>query len=637
MFSLLIVTIVVSLLVGCFGGGPVTPKTYSLAVTVLNDSSGTPLAGASVEVVGASMQSKTTNANGQATFSGLKGTVEVLVEFVGYTSKTESVQLDKNESITVRLETAEGTAVVHSEEEFADAVSDSSVNNLVLVGDVILSESLVINRPLNMNLNGYDITGNLEFEFEDEVELTLVGSGSIAGDLSVAAPNASVENYITVSGTINILEVASETWHEHAQNNRLVVCGPNVRLCVHDGASSIEIAEGVWDVRVDILDGQVEEFIANLGAHVRVNRADKIVLAIVNSPQVTFDVSPQQVEGDFEPIIIQSFVPGSGGTIPEFTPSMAPPETFSGLYVERNHRWPSLAGGTSPEVDMYFTAAQELGGTGYALQYLDTDDLKWKSYHGFETSSATSNNFSISYAGTTSFRLLMIGGPMDGYTSNEVTVTAPTVPTYFSYRGLTGFYPYLGETFVAEAAAQRISDDQTVSPIYLGYQWYRVDPVTYEMEAIAGATSRDYEVQEEDIGHALLFRADGDGINIGGFTQIWVPWSNDTPQTIKYSNKAFISDVTSDGFILNLYMNVPAALSPDDLELYAYGPSAPSEPLQIESVSFVPGSQSRLVVAVDIPETGITSLWLTGGTVHWGIVSSNYGHGFIQPNVVYDF
>ena len=68
-----------------------------------------------------------------------------------------------------------------------------------------------------------------------------------------------------------------------------------------------------------------------------------------------------------------------------------------------------------------------------------------------------------------------------------------------------------------------------------------------------------------------------------------------------------------------------------------YGPSAPTEPLQIQSVDFLPGSQSRLAVTVDIPAVGIESLWLTAAADHWGIVSSSGHGGYIRPDVVYEF
>ena len=633
-FALLAVVIAVSLFAGCMGGGSAGPKTYKLTVTVVNDANDEPLVGASVHVAGAGMASKTTDANGQAAFSGLKGSVEVLVEAVGFIAKIMPVEMDKDQSVTIRLETAGGMAVVDGLEELTEALEDASITDVVLLGDVDLADPLEINRPINMNLNGHEIKGDAQIEFEDEGEVTLGGNGSITGDLFVSAPNASVTNYIDVSGTIEILQVADETWHEHAQNNRLVVSGSSVRLIVHSGASSIEIAEDTWGVRVQILSGQVAELIANSGA--KVTGAGSIVRAEVNAPGVQFDVSPQQIEGDFEPRIVQAFVPGSGGTIPEYVPSIAPPNTFSGLYVERNQRWPSWGGSTtgSPEVNLYFPPAFEFGGEGYALEYLDNADSTWKSYEGHETSSALSNNFSFYFWQTTTFRLRMMGGPMDGYTSNEVTVDPSPVSTYFSSWGSVGsMSSYVGETFNCYAVATRIAEGVAVSPEYMSYQWYRVDPVTYEMEVIAGATSTQYTAQEEDAGYALLLKASGDGEHIGGYVQMWAEGG---PEIIKFPNKAFITDVTTEGFILNLYMNVPG-LSPDDMELWAYGPSAPTEPLQIQSVDFLPGSQSRLAVTVDIPAVGIESLWLTAAADHWGIVSPSGHGGYIRPDVVYEF
>ena len=115
--------------------------------------------------------------------------------------------------------------------------------------------------------------------------------------------------------------------------------------------------------------------------------------------------------------------------------------------------------------------------------------------------------------------------------------------------------------------------------------------------------------------------------------QVWA--SNGS---ILIPNKAFISDVTADGFTLNLHKEVPG-LEKDQLELWAYGPSAPSEPLAaIRSVEFVPGSKAKLRVEVEIPP-GLESLWLTAKTDYWGIVGNYRGEGapYIQEEVQYQF
>ena len=635
--SLFLVTlVVVVLLTGCLGGGSSTPKTYKLTVTVLGDDTGMPLEGVLVEVAGKGLAAKETNVNGQVTFTGLSGTVEVAVRSVGFIAQGQSVLMNKDQSITVRLTAAIGTVVVGDKEALEEALDDPDVRNMILAKDIVFSTPLTIIRPVNLNLNGHEITGDVEYQFEDEQSLELAGTGQITGNLSITAPNASVTNHVHVSGTISIVDVASETWSEYAQNNRLVVGGSNIRLHIYSGARTIEIDEDTWGIRVNIHQGPVSDFIAN--SSVQIVGGDKIAHANVNAPGVVFDLSPQEIDGDYDPTIIQSFVPGSGGTIPLFTSSIAPVNTFGGLHVQRNHRWPSYSSTTGhPEVDMYFLTPESLGGDGYVLQYFDSADSTWKAYEDVQTSTAASNNFSIAFWETTTFRLLMVGGPLDGYTSNEIKVETSPVNTYFGEWGMTAVSSYVGETFTGNATAKRISDGVVVDAGYLTYQWYRVDPITFEMEEILGANATQYTTQDDDMGFAILFRATGDGENIGGFVQVWAP--NSWGEVIKpmlIPNKAFISDVTSGGFTLNLHKNVPG-LTTDQLELWAYGDSAPNEPLEILSVEFLPGSKAKFAVEVEIP-AGVDSLWLTAQTDHWGIVS-NYRDGgpFIREEVKYQF
>ena len=636
--SLFLVTLVIiSLLGGCLGGGSSTSKTFKLTVTVLNDVTGSALAGAVVEVVGKNMDSKETNANGQVTFSGLSGTVEVLVRSAGFVSKSQSLVMNKEQSITMHLAVDEGAALVEDEEDIENALTDPEVTSISLSNDMVLSTKLVIERPINLNFNGKTLTGDVAYAFEEEEYLELLGPGQITGNLSVVTPNASISNKVHVSGMISILDVARETWNEYADNNHLVVSGSDIRVHVHSGAKTIEIAEDTWGIRVNVHQGPVSDFLAN--SSVQVVGGDKIAHATINAPGVLFDLSPQTVIGDFEPTIRQSFVPGSGGTIPSFTPSIGAVNTFGGLSIQRNHRWPSYNSTTGhPEVDMHFPTPESLGGTGYVLQHFDSASSTWKTYEDVQTSSATSDNFSVAFFTTTTFRLLMMGGPLDGYTSNEIEVTTSPVNTYFSEWGMSAVSSYVGEKFTGHATAKRISDGSVVDARHFTYQWYRVDPITFEMEEILGANTTQYTTQDTDVGSAILFRATGDQKNIGGFVQVWAPnfWGS-VIKPILIPNKAFISDVTPNGFTLNLHKNVPG-LTKDQLELWAYGHSAPNEPLVIQSVEFASGSQAKLVVEVDIP-VGLDSLWLAAQTDHWGIVSNYRDEGvpYIREEVQYQF
>ena len=632
---LTVIVLVVGLFTGCFGGGSSTTPMYSLMVKVLDDAAGTPIAGAVVKVVGKDISEKETNASGQVSFSKLSGSVEVLVEAPGYVSETKTVAMTKEQSITVRLAIDATGTVVRSQEELVDAIVKEEVTSIILAENLELEERLVIGRPIQLNLLGQTITGDVEYAFDDTDELELAGSGQVNGNLVINAPNATVANRLQVTGTVSIVDVASSTWHEYATGNRLVISGSELEVHLYNGTTSVEIAAAISGVRLTIHGGTVATLLAN--SSVRVSGADRIELATVNAPGVVFDLSPQKVEGDFKPTIIQSFVPGTGGTIPTFTPSTLEPETFGGLYLERYHRWPSFNSSTGhPEVRMYFPTPASLGGEGYVLQTYDSSDLTWKQYENVETSSASINNFSITYWSESKFRLMMVGGPLDGYTSKEIEVPVSPVQTYFSNWTMTGNEPYIGATYTGSATAKRISDASTVDSSYLTYQWYRVDPVTMDMEEIPGATNTQYTLQDDDAGYAILFRASGDGTHIGGTLQIWASsLFEQTPKPTLIPNKAYISDVGAHSLTLNLHKNV-ASLAKEDIEIWAYGPNT-NESLEIQSVEFVPGSKSRVVIEVEIP-SGLDSLWLTAKAGNWGAVSNYVGEGpYIRSDVIYYF
>ena len=158
-----------------------------------------------------------------------------------------------------------------------------------------------------------------------------------------------------------------------------------------------------------------------------------------------------------------------------------------------------------------------------------------------------------------------------------------------------------------------------------------------EMEPIPGATSIQYTTQNDDVGCALLLRATGDGTNIGGAVQIFASSLYDqSPKPILIPNKAYISDVGPTGLTLNLHKKI-ASLAKEEIVIWAYGPDAPNEPLEIKSVAFVPGSQAKIVIEADIP-AGLESIWLTAKTGNWeryrtiaekeSIISGGSDHNF---------
>ncbi|MEJ1731193.1 hypothetical protein SMA90_33220, partial [Escherichia coli] len=73
------------------------------------------------------------------------------------------------------------------------------------------------------------------------------------------------------------------------------------------------------------------------------------------------------------------------------------------------------------------------GATGYTLQYSDDDGSSWSNYSDVSTSNDGQDNFSLTnIGGNYQYRLLVNGGPCDGYTSNVVEADLSTVDARFT-------------------------------------------------------------------------------------------------------------------------------------------------------------------------------------------------------------
>lgn len=315
------------------------------------------------------------------------------------------------------------------------------------------------------------------------------------------------------------------------------------------------------------------------------------------------------------------FVPGAGGSIPAIQPFTALPNQIGGLKVEQSDRENIFFGnGTRAILDLRFTPPSSHGATGYRMQRSIDGLTAWEDqpWNGgvMETSSASQDNFSFNPDGNWHYRLLVLGGPKNGYTSNVVWAPISSVDTRFAGWGLdqgmfiTGIMsPWVGSGMTASFHVRNLSDDSVVEG-GLTYQWYRVNPMTYEMTPIQDATGLTYATTEADVGgYELLCRATGNGTTVGGFIQIG------SSMAVKIPNKSFVSNVSETGFRLNLYKSVPS-LAPADLEL-SYWSGVETVYLPITSVTAQPGNAS-FDVAVAIPQ-GAGDLSLVNKSNVWGL------------------
>ncbi|TYO93262.1 S-layer homology domain-containing protein [Desulfallas thermosapovorans] len=270
-----------------------------------------------------------------------------------------------------------------------------------------------------------------------------------------------------------------------------------------------------------------------------------------------------------------AFTPGAGGSLPEFTPFTAEAGKIGGLYIAKNHKYYSIIFSGKPiyhhEIELYFVQPDKIGATGYKLQYSKDSGETWDNYQTLDSDTGVDadlvtvredqDNFIVSDPeGNYSYRLKVIGGTKDGYVSNAVVADIPPVSSQFTGWSLSEsmdisgvMSPFVGSGLEASFTAKVANyggEEPEYTDEHITYQWYRVNPLTYAMTPIVGATELTYITTEADLGYKLLIRATGDGENVGGYAQIFSQMIAVMP------NDAYITNVSESGFILNLHKSV---------------------------------------------------------------------------------
>lgn len=261
------------------------------------------------------------------------------------------------------------------------------------------------------------------------------------------------------------------------------------------------------------------------------------------------------------------FVPGAGGTMPtvtEFQPIAGQVGGFLVYSSTRHNNW--FGSGTYAEVNMSFPDAATYGAETIVLQYRKSDSSWANLLLNEKEITTTGNNFSLELYQSYVLRLLLRGGAKDGYVSNTQSADLALADTYFGNVMLDeGMYltgvmaPWVGRGLKISYVVNKTSDNSVVDG-GLTYQWFRVNPVTYEMTGISGATGLTYNTTSADLGYRLLVAATGDQTTVGGFYQMMSSMNVVSP------NKCFVTNQGTGGFTLNLYQDV-AKLDTGDLML----------------------------------------------------------------------
>ena len=212
----------------------------------------------------------------------------------------------------------------------------------------------------------------------------------------------------------------------------------------------------------------------------------------------------------------------------------------------------------------------------YTLQYrAHWEDGEWTTVEADDENYTEGRGYGYDYGfelkqfpyDVTDWRVIINGGPRDGYISNTATVRMPgngqifTNPGGWSMSGTDmddpklvgseyGSSMYLTTTNHLWGAPSESDSTYYVSHGYYRYQWYLVDPVTYEEKAIEGATDSIYTPTVADVGYILVKEFRGDDEHVSFYYRFYLG-------QVCLPVVASFAYIGKDGFILNTDYIIP--------------------------------------------------------------------------------
>lgn len=257
--------------------------------------------------------------------------------------------------------------------------------------------------------------------------------------------------------------------------------------------------------------------------------------------------------------------PGVKGELPQLQALSATPEgRFVGLIVERVTTYYSWFGGRlygDREAWLPVASPETYGAEYYELQYRLAGSTEWQPMLDDDNNMLRYYNVSIitpRLNTTTDYRIVLHGGPKDGYISNEVTANVGVMNGAVSGSSMStpNFY-VVGNPIDACQVASYVYDanenrvDYGYDHEYIRHQWYRRNPNTGEMTIIQGATGLQYTPTVDDAGYEIVDVTSGDGQHLD-FQYTCVHGA------VIFAVCASLDYLGDDGFILNTDYVIPS-------------------------------------------------------------------------------
>lgn len=179
--------------------------------------------------------------------------------------------------------------------------------------------------------------------------------------------------------------------------------------------------------------------------------------------------------------------------------------------------------------ELYFPEPAAIGASYYTVEYFDQDTNSFQPFvYNDEILQPDYNNLSLSVSNNLTLRLHAVTNDNKTYYSNTLEVGYPIKEVNFSGYSLDQsvyisdvMVPYVGFGLDFSVTIYDISGDENILlEEGYSYQWYRLNPYTFEQTKIEGATNHKYITTEEDIGYYNLIRVTMDEADSGDYIQV---------------------------------------------------------------------------------------------------------------------
>lgn len=395
--------------------------------------------------------------------------------------------------------TAVSSVTVSSAAQLQAAIQDNHIETIAVSGSFSGDVTATRSGSNNFVIDFADkiMTGNLSITANSAAGITFNGtaSPSIAGNLTVAASSATVNNNMNVSGTIDIQAVSSHTWNQNGDAGKVDITANGGSFYRTGGT----ITEGV-SIRPSASDNPIQ-LKGNMGGiPVVVEAPAKIEIApdVDNPPIVTVaaNAAGSQIE-NFKEVPLPITANGNvavGGQVNV--------QAGSATVTRRQVRptFNPVAGAVATGTELTINSA------GATSIYYTTDGTEPAAAAGGSTLLYTPGAKPIINPGMT-VKAIAVNDAVNIIDSN-IGSAVYTAPVMGGTVAVTGDVKY-GATLTAVISGVTCTPSDGGHNV-LSYQWKR------NGSAIGGAVNSTYTLVQEDIGAVITVTVTADGTNATG-------------------------------------------------------------------------------------------------------------------------